>query len=95
MADVGPGNNRLGSLRNLDDGSHIQTRVAAGAFLSGAHAGILAPQVDFGRNRMGADRAVGQSLGVVFNECFHDLSLTSSDRTQKAEQGLYQIRKYS
>jgi hypothetical protein len=28
---------------------------------------------------VGADRAVRLALGVIFNECFHGISLTSSD----------------
>jgi hypothetical protein len=95
MADVEPGNNRSGGFRDLDDSSDIQSRVAPGTLLPGGHARIFSPQVNVGLNRVGADRAVGQSFGVILNECFHDACLTSFHRTQKPEQGLYQIRKYS
>jgi hypothetical protein len=74
MAELPPGNNParstcvLSSFRYLYDRGHIQRRTAARALLAGCHARVLSPQVDFGRHCVGTDRAMGQTLCVVFDE---------------------------
>ena len=91
------GNNPIeGSLcrfRYLDHYCDIQGRPASRASLSGLDSCVLAPQVDFRWNRVGADWAVGLTLGVTFNECFHGSS--SLHRTQNHMHGLCQFRKDS
>lgn len=78
MADVPPGNKLsiiapvLRGFRDLDNGGDVQRRVAARALLAARYARIFPPQVDLGRNGMGANRAVRQSLsGLIFGELFH------------------------
>jgi hypothetical protein len=63
----------------LYDYRHIQRRHAAGTPLAGYYARIPAAQIDIGRNGVRADRAMCLPLGLILDECFHGLSLTSSD----------------
>ena len=80
-----------GKLHSLDSGSfgyvndhgNFQGRAAARALLTGGHAGILAPEVDFGRDRVRAHRAVRHSLGTALLKGLHFfLLLTYSDASQ-------------
>ena len=83
------------SFGNLNHRGNVESRAAAGAFLAAGYTRVFSPQVDFGLNRMGADRAVGESRCVAFGELFHMLHPLPSHRTQNYEQGLCQIRKDS
>lgn len=69
---VGEGR-RLCGLRNLDDHRNIQRRHTTRAPLTWRHPRVSSLQIDIRRHRVGANGAVGQPLGLVLCECFHDL----------------------
>ena len=52
---------------NLYHRGNVQRRTATRTFLAGGHARILAAQVDFGRHRVRANRAMRQSLCMTFS----------------------------
>src|SRR5262249_39156975 len=87
MADVPPGNkltsvtDSLCSFGDLHNRGNVQSRVAPRTFLPGCHSRIFPTQVDIGWNRMRASWTVGQSFGVIVNECFHS-ACPSLHRTQ-------------
>jgi hypothetical protein len=75
MTDFPPGkqpySRDLRGFGNLDYRGDIQRGAAARTLLTGHHPRIFPAQINLGRNRVGADWTMGQSLSVTFNECFH------------------------
>ena len=58
--------NELGRFRNLYYDRNFQGGTAARALLSRSHADLLAVEIDFSRYGVSADRAMCQSLCVIF-----------------------------
>jgi hypothetical protein len=76
----------------LHNHRHFQRGTAAGAFLTGGHAGELSFQVDFGGHCVSANGAEDLSLGVFGDECSH-FSLSSSIRRKLVCAGFKKFHK--
>src|SRR5271169_1285082 len=76
----------LRRFRNLYYRRDIQRGPAAAALLASRNSGELPSEVELGGNRVRADRAMSQPLGVVCNHCLHVLHpYKSSDANLWAE----------
>ena len=69
----------LSGFRNLYHHGDVQRGRATRTTLAGRHARMPAFQVYIRLHCVGADRTMDLPLDVIFIECFHGLSLTSSD----------------
>jgi hypothetical protein len=78
---------KLRGFLDLHNHRHFQRGTAAGAFLTGGHAGELPSQVDFGGYRVSADGAEGLSLRVIGNGCSHFSLFNLSDANSCAQVG--------
>jgi hypothetical protein len=72
-----------GGFRYVNDYRNFQGRAAARAFLTGGDAGVLAPEVHFGRHGVSAHGTMGHSLSVAMLKGLHFLLLlTYSDASE-------------
>ena len=77
----------LSRFRYLNYHCDVQRGGATGAPLSRRDAREFPSEVDIRRHGVRADRTVNLTQHVIFNECFHDNCLTSSDAKNLARVG--------